>query len=288
MTKLFFTLSIFLVCNFSSAQNLFVNSGFETATVGLPVGTPLPMYPTLLNSWTAVNVDGEYMYDPTLANTGTGFLSVLQNPANHPKTFWLGAPWISNGYDRAMQFVSVTASTVYQLKCWIRSGNSMRYTGYGSGRLLIQVEQVSPGFIAIDSVSFYTPLSWQQTSFTFTTGATTNSITVLFSCYGTNAVDAWVDDVELKVAQPDGIQENFKEHGVSVFPNPLNDKLNIEITEVIGLSTFNLYDIANKKVSTAEFSKSTVVNTENLTKGTYFYEIRNRKGVLKTGKLIKQ
>lgn len=73
---------------------------------------------------------------------------------------------------------------------------------------------------------------------------------------------------------------------VSVFPNPLTNKLNIisnsdEKIEVV------LSDIAGRIVHQEAFSSSLSMNTEQLAKGTYLYELRNKNGIVKIGKVVK-
>ena len=132
----YFTTLLLLTVSFSflSAQNLILNSGFETATVGIPTGTPIPSYPTTLNNWTATATDGEFILEPSLAYSGNGFLSVLQNSGAYT-----GAPWLGSGgtgYDQAGQVFSVQPSTGYDLWFWYRAGDGSRYN-YGAGRLFM-------------------------------------------------------------------------------------------------------------------------------------------------------
>lgn len=73
---------------------------------------------------------------------------------------------------------------------------------------------------------------------------------------------------------------------VSVFPNPLTNKLNIisnsdEKIEVV------LSDITGRRVYQGAFSSSLSINTEQLAKGTYLYELRNKNGIVKIGKVVK-
>lgn len=177
------------------AQNLLVNAGFETATVGLPGGTPIPAYPATLNSWSAVTVDGEYIYDLTRAHSGTGFLSVLQNAGANPVTPWLGM-FSPGGYDRAGQRVAILPSTQYQLSFWYKYGDGSRYT-YGAGSTVLQVEQLLPTNATIHSQVIPTTASWQYFSVNFTTGPAATDIIVLFSGVGPGNVDIWIDDAEL-------------------------------------------------------------------------------------------
>lgn len=177
------------------AQNLVVNGGFETATVGLPGGTPLPSYPTTLNSWCAVTVDGEYCMDPTRAYAGVGFLSVLQNAGGNPGAPWLGAG-VPGGYDRAAQVLNVAPSTQYTMSVWYRHGDGGRY-GYTVGDMLVQVEQLSPTNAVIVSQQIPMPAAWTYYSINFTTGPAATQIIILYSCIGPGNADLWIDEASV-------------------------------------------------------------------------------------------
>lgn len=74
---------------------------------------------------------------------------------------------------------------------------------------------------------------------------------------------------------------------VSIYPNPINDKLtiqtyNYERTELI------LYDLSSRKLLQQSFTNSITINLEQLAKGIYLYEIRNLNGIIKNGKVIKE
>ncbi len=84
-----------------------------------------------------------------------------------------------------------------------------------------------------------------------------------------------------------GINESENTFGLSLFPNPVTNKLTITIdnyepTEII------LYDLASRKLLQQTFINSTIINTEQLAKGMYLYEVRNRTGIIKNGKVIKE
>ena len=79
---------------------------------------------------------------------------------------------------------------------------------------------------------------------------------------------------------------NFHDESV-LFPNPFSDKINIttktnEKLEVI------LYDVVSRKILNQSFTTSTTINTEQLAKGIYLYEVRNKSGVIKQGKVVKE
>lgn len=198
MKKLFLIAA--LVASISmQAQNLVLNAGFETASVGLPGGTPIPFFPAVLDNWSAVNVDGEFMFDLNLAHTGTGFLSVLNNPNGNPQLPWLGTTNNGNGFDRAMQLVNVLPNATYQLSFWVRHGDGLRYQNYDDGTLLVEVEEFNAVQQVIDSFHVEMSTTWTQFQYTFTTLPGTTSIALMFSCFGVDAADAWIDDVSVEI-----------------------------------------------------------------------------------------
>jgi hypothetical protein len=83
-----------------------------------------------------------------------------------------------------------------------------------------------------------------------------------------------------------GINEAGKVNEVVLFPNPFTMKVNItsntnELCEVI------LYDATLRKIFNHSFTNSISVNTEKFAKGIYFYEVKNKSGIIKKGKVAK-
>ena len=74
---------------------------------------------------------------------------------------------------------------------------------------------------------------------------------------------------------------------LKIFPNPFSDNLNITINDE-ELSEVNLYDVLSRNVLQQKFTSSISLNTFQLEKGIYIYEVRNKNGVIKTGKVVKQ
>jgi hypothetical protein len=287
VTSLVICIGLVLQAAYSSSQNLIQNGGFETATyVGWPSGNSLSAYPTFTNSWAAVDVDGEMMFSDSLAHTGTGFLSVLQNAGANPVVNWLGNS-AGGGFDRAIQLIPVTPSTTYYLSFYMESGNSLRYSGYGSGTTFIQVEQFSPAAV-IDTFMQYTPLTWQQFSYTFITGASCDSIALLFSIVGPAGADAWIDDVELTAQKGSGVNGAETQSEVTIFPTLFTNRLTVQ-NNPGDESLITIYDAVSKKVVQQNFSGTLSINTQHFASGIYFYEIKKSSGeVLMKGKLVKQ
>jgi len=82
-----------------------------------------------------------------------------------------------------------------------------------------------------------------------------------------------------------GINE-IKSPPFNVYPNPLNDKLNIS-TNNNGLSEIILYDMSLRILLRHEFMNSITLNIGQLAKGVYLYQVRNKNGVIKKGKVVK-
>ena len=94
----------------------------------------------------------------------------------------------------------------------------------------------------------------------------------------------YIDDVSLTLST--SIEKQTQDETITIYPNPVNDKLDIAINND-KLSKIILYDIASKKVLQKEFKNSVTINTEQLAKGIYLYEVRNKNGVIKKGKVVK-
>lgn len=100
---------------------------------------------------------------------------------------------------------------------------------------------------------------------------------------------ALIDDVSLTLITGTNSSNeiNIFETFPTLFPNPVTDKLNVQInnneqTEII------LYDLSSKKLLQQTFTNTITINTEQLAKGMYLYTLRNRNGIIKNGQVIKQ
>ncbi len=71
-----------------------------------------------------------------------------------------------------------------------------------------------------------------------------------------------------------------------VYPNPFSDELSINIINN-KISELLFYDITSRLILQQTFTNSTLINTEQLAKGIYLYIVRNKNGVIKKGKVVK-
>jgi hypothetical protein len=74
---------------------------------------------------------------------------------------------------------------------------------------------------------------------------------------------------------------------INIFPNSFSDELNIK-TSIKEPSEIILYDIVSRKLLQQKFTSSVTLNTAQLARGIYIYEVKNKEGVVKKGKVVKE
>ena len=120
-----------------------------------------------------------------------------------------------------------------------------------------------------------------------------NFFTNVQSCYaGTFESYYYVDDVclsddSLTCYSALGIQEVKNMETIDLYPNPFFNELNVHGSNR-EFSEITLYDITSRKLMKKYFEGSISLNTEQLTKGIYIYEVRNKNGMVKNGKVVKE
>ncbi len=79
---------------------------------------------------------------------------------------------------------------------------------------------------------------------------------------------------------------NPQENTLSLFPNPFNDELTVTTTNNLP-QHICIYDVSSRKCMEQQFDAGTTINTDQLSKGVYFYQVTTTDGFIKTGKLVK-
>lgn len=74
---------------------------------------------------------------------------------------------------------------------------------------------------------------------------------------------------------------------INTFPNPFSNQLTFVLSNNLQ-ATIIFYNFLGQQILQHALTNSTTINTEQLADGIYFYELRNEKRILKTGKVIKQ
>lgn len=88
---------------------------------------------------------------------------------------------------------------------------------------------------------------------------------------------------------PSAIDEAvYTNNGVSVFPNPATDVVNIMLKDLKGNATIALFDATGRQVSSAMLTTNqNTISVNGLTNGLYLYRVATANGnVLKTGKVL--
>ncbi|HKR05206.1 MAG TPA: T9SS type A sorting domain-containing protein [Bacteroidia bacterium] len=130
--------------------------------------------------------------------------------------------------------------------------------------------------------------AWTMRTLNFVSPINANYITVTVGGNITNSGNA-IDNFQLNVSS--GIHDNsIVETSLLISPVPFSSQLNINLNNN-KLSEIILYDIAAQKLLQQKFTNTITLNTSQLAKGMYLYEVRNpdshRGGMVKKGKLIK-
>jgi len=83
-----------------------------------------------------------------------------------------------------------------------------------------------------------------------------------------------------------GINEIATHNAILVFPNPFLNELKVTTDDNLH-SEIILYDIASRKLLQQKFTNSVSLNTEHLAKGLYIYEVLDKNGLCRKGKVVK-
>jgi hypothetical protein len=284
-----------------NSNNYSCNIPYWTATGGAS-GTYACIFDT---AWSKI-VEGNYA-----AYFGNGFAHVcspgqddtlcIQNiqctlggiPAGFPlnDTVFGGA----TGVSLAQTVTGLTAGNIYVLEFWAGGEwdfgtipkNGLFAVDVGFGDTLLQDVSTPP----------YTGIG---TTYIVEFRATSSSHTIKFTNWGhvcSICTELVLDNVRLyTLAQlsatvpscTSGISiSDLEELKFLVYPNPVTNELKVK-SDNNKLSEIILYDIASRKLFQQKFSNSLSISTEQLSKGIYFYQLKNNAGFIEQGKVVKE
>lgn len=298
-----------LTCRICDAQNLVPNGGFEQysgcptylsqldsvsfwmnpsyATPDYYNGCSIGSYVCVPNNWTT--------FQP--AHSGVAYTGILlyTNAALN---------WREN---IEIQLTSpLIANSCYHFEMYINVGNICRYATDDFGvyfsidSVFFPIDQalpLIPQIVNINGNYITDTLNWTLISSNYyATGgekyltignfkddAATNKIVI--DSNGAAISYLLIDDVTL--SQCTGIEEQKENVEIKLYPNPFNDNITIKIKSH-ELSEIILYDITSRKILQQQFTNSVSLSTEQLAKGLYLYEVRNKDGSCKKGKVVKE
>ncbi len=97
----------------------------------------------------------------------------------------------------------------------------------------------------------------------------------------------YIDDVSLIQIPCEVIVNNInKENIIFLYPNPFSNELLVKSNDFEQKKVI-LFDVTSRKLIQQNFTNSVSLNTEYLSPGIYFYEVRNKNGLIKNGKVVK-
>lgn len=136
------------------------------------------------------------------------------------------------------------------------------------------------------SVASWTPQNLTMQATGQTGNANRLTVTAVSSTRGfydnnvpTQGSTLWIDGIQVGFAS---ISENAASEGVSVYPNPANNVLNIKSSEEVASVVVTTTD--GKVVANSD---SKVVSLDNLNAGMYIYQVTSVSGKVSTGKFMK-
>ena len=319
MNKVGWLIVMFFSCGVCVGQNLVPNGDFEqysgcpTAPQQIdsllfwfnpsisPSGTP--DYFNQCSNPSIVGVpDNAYGFQQ--GHSGSGYCGIGLFPTNGPFANW-------REYIEVPLLSPLTSSQCYHFEMFVSLANSCTVTTddigvYFSNTAISGVNNSLPLPYTpqiINSTGFFTDtLNWTLVSGNYTAIGGENFLLIgnFKNDFNTDTLHlninngpwifVYIDDVSLTLCT--GIEEQNAHSETKIYPNPFTDKLNItlkrnELVEV------NLYDVTSRKIFNQSFTipiaiGTTTINTEQLAKGIYIYEVRNKNGVIKKGKVVKE
>ena len=301
-----------LTCRICDAQNLVPNPSFED-TVLCPY-----------QGWFEINLaDGwsSYRESPDLWHTCSGYVPniVSWQSFQYPASGNAYAGFIcgnSTGVWREIIGRQLTTPLIIGVKyfvsfkvnqtsCWSASINKIGVQfsniaySYASPVPINNIAQVFSNSVISDTASWVTvcgsfiadsAYQYIMIGNFFTPG---NFTFIPSTCGTVDEADYFLDDVCVSTDSSftcnysfTGIEDVIPSTLLLISPNPFNNELKIQYNTNEQMEII-LYDIASRKLLQQKFTNLISINTHQLAKGIYLYEVKNRSGVIAKGKVVK-
>jgi len=269
MNKLVCLLILSVACSICVGQN-FSNTSFESW--GIPNVCEIN---TISDNWSSYTTAG---IDPDEANFSICPTTIPPSASNG--NVYARCVAFPSGGEGMFQMVSgFVAGDIYQIS-FDYSGSNL-FGGSGDIQWHLFIDDVdmdqTPVFQSTDAF-------WTTHTFNFAASMATHKIGVrLFLINGfdgSGAIDNFI------VPNVTAIENHISNLNILVFPNPISCNINIKVNNNLA-SEILLYDITSKILFQKQFTNSVSLETEELAKGLYFYELRNKNRVIKKGKVVK-
>lgn len=315
MNKLYLFIIILLFTKEGRAQNLVLNSDMEQYSQ-CPNN-----YNQLANliSWSnpCYNPDSNFMGTPDYFNQCA--LSIVSVPSNgrgnepaHSGAGYCGVFLTVVGVPNFREYVEATLSTpltanaCYHFEMYVSLGDVCKFTtdafgAYFSDTLVANYPIYTPLPFTPQVInppgSYLDTLGWTLISADYTAHGGesyilignfandnfTSTQVINSNTFGMH-VYFYVDDVSLSLCTD--VNNLNNEVNIRVYPNPFTDELRVKSSSMEE-SEIILSDVASRKLIRQNFTGSFSLNASQLSSGIYIYEVRNKNGIIKSGKLVK-
>jgi hypothetical protein len=312
MNKKIYLIILLLTCRICSAQNLIPNGDFEQYS-GCP-NNPNQIDSSL--NWigtAAYSIENASYFNQCDINNGVGvpnnFFGYQQA---HSGVAYAGLALWFKFVEDTRQYIEVTltssliANACYHFQMYVNLANNSSYTtdaiqAYFSDTIVSEIQNSYPlpfsPQISNTTGNTFDTLNWALVSGNYTAVGGENYLiignfmfdlttdTFAINANGISSIFCFIDDVTLTPCT--GINEQNENGGIFIYPNPFSNKLQIT-TNSKELSEIILYDVLSRKLLQQKFTNSISLSAEQLAKGIYIYEVRNKDGLIKKGKVVKE
>jgi hypothetical protein len=312
MKKLNYLIILLLACRICNAQNLVPNPSFED-TIACPTQTGdvekaqywskyqnSPDYFNACSTTPYIGVPTNTWFGYQFPHTGNAYMGAFcYNTGSGLYREIIGAPLTQSMTIGTKYFLSVYISKA-EMHCWASDHFGFRFSTVQYSTF---TNPAPLGFAHYFSTAIVTDtIGWTKISGSFIADSSYSYIMLgnFFNNTITNTIQIgtlgfqsyyYIDDVcvssdSLTCNSSVGINEVMNQEELVLFPNPFTDKINITAKRNEPIEV-NLYDVTSRKIFHQSFTNSITINTEQLAKGIYIYELRNKNGVIKKGKIVK-
>ena len=133
--------------------------------------------------------------------------------------------------------------------------------------------------------------TWNPGSLTGSAVAVTPTVNTTYTVNGLNSFGCPGATTITQVVQScTGVMDlNSANFQLKLYPNPTTGMFTIELSSMNASATLEIYNAIGQLVMSSELtSYSTIVNTDQITKGVYVVRVKEGNAVIKTTKLIKE
>jgi hypothetical protein len=326
MNKLFSLVLMFFTCIACDSQNLVPNPGFEQFSVcptgfgevPLATGWSIPLFSTTPDYFNACNSIGNVDVPQSIcgyeaAHSGDAYAGILTFHIQQQTT-------MQKNYREYIQCEltdSLIAGVSYCISWYVSACDSCDYVCNNMGMLFSHVQindtcspnpcnlnylpqlenpstnnlnnrngwtEISGTYIATGGEKYIIIGNFRDTTTTTGTftgwGVQSGSDLNYFAYY-------FVDDILVERCDSlSGIIETSFDDRCRIFPIPFQNQLSITVRSN-ETAEVKLFDITSRKLFQQEFTSSVTLNTTQLSKGIYLFEVRDKNGVIKKGKVVK-